>query len=287
MSRFKKNLIFLIVYILLVSSAIQFAYTTSNFPRFNAYFFPVITVMMILTIILPLFEKWAALPAFGIWGIAYISIWLALGGELNGEQFTMLLVELTFLALGIILVRETTLSFKDLESTIDKLIFSSYASRALVLEDALEEIQTELSRSRRYHRPLALVVITPELDLHKAEFQGAPRAVQKHLASKYILAQIAEIIEKEARRTDIIIKQNKPDRFIVLCPETQSSNTNTLIRRVVEKTREQVGVQVGFGVASFPEEALTFEELLQKAEAKLVTPGAFTLNEKQAPVKTK
>jgi GGDEF domain-containing protein len=101
--------------------------------------------------------------------------------------------------------------------------------------------------------------------------------IQKQLARRYVMAQIAEILDKEARNTDTIVKQDKPDRFIILCPETQTSNTNTLIRRVVEKTRAQVGVQVGFGVAAFPEEAMTFEELLQKAEQKMIKPGAFSV----------
>ena len=182
MSRFKKSLIFLLIYILLVSSLIQFVQTTTNFPRFNPYFFPTLTVAMILTILIPLLEKWAVLPAIGVWAIAYIAAWLALGGKLAGEQFTVLLVELAFLAIGILLMRETTRSYQELETTLDKLIFASYSGRALVLEDALDEIQAELSRSRRYHRPLALIIIAPEPNFEKIEFHAAPKELQTQLA---------------------------------------------------------------------------------------------------------
>ncbi len=281
MSRFKKNLVFLILYILLVSSFIQFG-LSANVLNFSPYFFAVLTTAIILSILAPTLQRWSLLVALGLTVIAYIVLWFALGGALSGDQFTILALELVFLVAGMMLAREITLSFHEMEQTIDKLIFATFSGRALLFEEAAKVIQTELARSRRYNRPLSLVIIEPEQDAVGAEFQPVSRVntgqeIQKQLARRYVMAQIAEILDKEARNTDTIVKQDKPDRFIILCPETQTSNTNTLIRRVVEKTRAQVGVQVGFGVAAFPEEAMTFEELLQKAEEKMVKPGAFSV----------
>lgn len=277
MSRFKKNLVFLILYILLVSSFIQFG-LSANALRFSPYFFAVMTTAIILSLLAPAtLRRWPLLAALGLTVIAYAALWFALGGRLTGEEFTLLTLELVFLAAGMMLAREITLSFREMEQTIDKLIFAAFSGRALLFEEAAKVIQTELARSRRYNRPLSLVIIEPDPAAAGAEFQSTPHEIQNQLARRYAMAQIAEILDREARNTDTIIKQDKPDRFIILCPETQTSNTNTLIRRVVEKTRAQVGAQLGFGVASFPEEALTFEELLQKAEAKMVRPGAFSL----------
>ena len=281
MSRFKKNLVFLILYILLVSSFIQFG-LSANVLNFSPYFFAVLTTAIILSILAPTLQRWSLLVALGLTVIAYIVLWFALGGALSGDQFTILALELVFLVAGMMLAREITLSFHEMEQTIDKLIFATFSGRALLFEEAAKVIQTELARSRRYNRPLSLVIIEPEQDAVGAEFQPVSRVntgqeIQKQLARRYVMAQIAEILDKEARNTDTIVKQDKPDRFIILCPETQTSNTNPLIRRVVEKTRAQVGVQVGFGVAAFPEEAMTFEELLQKAEEKMVKPGAFSV----------
>lgn len=281
MSRFKKNLVFLILYILLVSSFIQFG-LSANVLNFSPYFFAVLTTAIILSILAPTLQRWSLLVALGLTVIAYIILWFALGGALSGDQFTILALELVFLVAGMMLAREITLSLHEMEQTIDKLIFATFSGRALLFEEAAKVIQTELARSRRYNRPLSLVIIEPEQDAVGAEFQPVLRVntgqeIQKQLARRYVMAQIAEILDKEARNTDTIVKQDKPDRFIILCPETQTSNTNTLIRRVVEKTRAQVGVQVGFGVAAFPEEAMTFEELLQKAEQKMIKPGAFSV----------
>lgn len=281
MSRFKKNLVFLVLYILLVSSVIQFGLSTTVL-NFNPYFFAVLTPAIILSILAPTLQRGALLAALSLTVIAYVALWFALGGGLSGEQFTILTLELLFLVTGMMLGREINLSFGEMEQTIEKLIFSTFSGRALLFSEAAKVIQTELARSRRYDRPLSLVIIEPDAAAIGADVQPLPRFttgmdIQHQLSRRYMMAKIAEVLDKEARNTDIIIKQEKPDRFIILCPETQTSNTNTLIRRVVEKTREEVGVQVGFGVAAFPEEAMTFEELLQKAEQKMVKPGAFSV----------
>lgn len=276
MSRSKKNLVFLILYILLVSSVIQFGLSVDVL-TIRPYFFAVLTTAIILTILAPALERWRLLAALGLTVALYIALWFGLGGSLSNDQFAILALEVVLLVTGMMLAREITLAFRELEQTIEKLIFATFSGRALLFEEAAKVIQVELARSRRYDRPLSLVIIEPDSAGIAAQFQPAPKEIQKHLTHRFAMAQIAEILDKEARNTDIIIKQEKPDRFIILCPETQTSNTNTLIRRVVEKTRAQTGVQVGFGVAAFPEEAMTFEELLQKAEAKMVKPGAFSL----------
>ena len=92
MSRFKKNLVFLILYILLVSSFIQFG-LSANVLRFSPYFFAVLTTALILSILAPTLQKWSIVTALGLTAIAYIALWFALGGRLSGDQFTILALE--------------------------------------------------------------------------------------------------------------------------------------------------------------------------------------------------
>lgn len=286
MSRFKRHLVVLILYIVLLSFATQFL-KASNFFQFQDYFFPTLAVAILLTVIVPFFEKWAAFPLLSIWWLAYAVLWFMTGASLTTSGITNFIIEFVLLSLGVILAKKANASFQELEHTLDRLVFAGFTGRALMLDDAAEEIKTELTRSRRYHRPLSLVVIEPDPSTLQDEFQPTLKEIQQHMAKRYVMAHIAEIIDQEARRTDLIIKQDKPDRFIILCPETQSSSTNTLIRRIVEKARDKTGIMVGFGVASFPEEALTFEELVNKADTKLVKPGAYTITEPKQPAQIK
>jgi hypothetical protein len=56
---------------------------------------------------------------------------------------------------------------------------------------------------------------------------------------------------------------------MVLCPETDFPNASLLAQRIAQAIKERTSLRVLWGVAAFPEEALTFEDLLQKARERL------------------
>jgi GGDEF domain-containing protein len=92
------------------------------------------------------------------------------------------------------------------------------------------------------------------------------------------MGKISEVINAIARRPDLIIKLDQPERFILVCPETSASSSNMLIQRIQSTVETDLGVSVSWGVATFPDDALTFEDLLHKANAKLVKSSNFSLS---------
>jgi len=94
--------------------------------------------------------------------------------------------------------------------------------------------------------------------------------IQNNLARRYALGKISEVISSTARRPDLVINQEQSDRFVLLCPETNVANSEILRQRIQSVVKGSLGVSVSIGVASFPDDALTFEELLHKASAKLL-----------------
>ena len=90
------------------------------------------------------------------------------------------------------------------------------------------------------------------------------------MVSRFVSVSLAKIITREARRTDLIISQGEGDnRFLILCPETKGRDTINLAERIRSTVMDRLGVDINYGIASFPEEALTYEELLQRAEFQL------------------
>jgi hypothetical protein len=51
-------------------------------------------------------------------------------------------------------------------------------------------------------------------------------------------------------------------RFIALCPETGPDNVTFLAKRISDAVEVQTGLRVRYGISSFPDEALNFEDLL-------------------------
>jgi GGDEF domain-containing protein len=66
-------------------------------------------------------------------------------------------------------------------------------------------------------------------------------------------------------------------RFVILCPETDSDNCGVLADRIRGAVSGEMGDRVSWGIASFPQETLEFEELLHKAIQRL--------NQKSEPIK--
>jgi len=74
-------------------------------------------------------------------------------------------------------------------------------------------------------------------------------------------ARIGQAIGDSIRQTDLLI-QDHIGRFVILCPETDLENAFFLAERTRNIVEEHTGLHVNCGVASFPDEALTFEDLL-------------------------
>jgi GGDEF domain-containing protein len=154
-----------------------------------------------------------------------------------------------------------------INSLLEGLSASTYPNRTLEIKRAEDRISAELTRSRRYHHPLSLLLV--ELD-KKAEGDDIKvvKGLQKDLLHRFALARIGQIISDRARETDLILR-DRAGRFLLLCPETNSENSLLFGDRIRRAVMESMGADVNWSFASFPEDALTFEELVEFAEHRL------------------
>jgi len=95
------------------------------------------------------------------------------------------------------------------------------------------------------------------------------KSIQHDLLSRFTTARVGQIIDDRIRQTDLVLKDYK-GRFVVLCPETDFASASLLAKRISQAIEERISLRVLWGAASFPEEALTFDDLLQKARERLV-----------------
>jgi hypothetical protein len=177
-------------------------------------------------------------------------------------------VEFILLEMGVWLAYRLALQISHAESIMDSLALSAFPNRAHDIDSENQRIRIELTRSRRYHRPLSVLIIQSEPEDEKTTREML-RSIQHDLLSRFTFARVAQIIDDCIRQTDLVLRDHK-GRFIVLCPETDFSNATLLAKRISQAIKERTDLGVLWGVAAFPEEALTFEDLLQKARERLV-----------------
>jgi diguanylate cyclase (GGDEF)-like protein len=99
-----------------------------------------------------------------------------------------------------------------------------------------------------------------------------------HLAGDYVLKTIAEILKKEIKGSDIVARYGG-EEFIILFPDTTKENAVKICEKLRQKIKDfkfpneesqpNGDLTISFGVASFPEDGITPEELIKKADMAL------------------
>lgn len=123
----------------------------------------------------------------------------------------------------------------------------------------------EIGKTRRYSRPLSLIMF--DIDNFKKI-----NDTYGHDVGDYILSTIAKIITGHLRKTDVFARWGG-EEFVVMCPETDMTNTTNLAERLREAVANYAfdhvpQVTCSFGVGAFGEEN-NVDELIKIADDKL------------------
>lgn len=135
----------------------------------------------------------------------------------------------------------------------------------------LDRLKEERIRAERYHRLLSLILF--DID-HFKRYNDA----NGHPAGNEVLRKIAEILKVEAREVDIVARYGGEEMVIIL-PEASRRSAHELadrVRHAIEQTlfprmeSQPLGrITVSAGVATFPVDAATEEDLIKKADKSL------------------
>jgi hypothetical protein len=140
---------------------------------------------------------------------------------------------------------------------------SAFPNQATELETASSLISNEVTRSRRYHRPFSILIfqVAPQ---NKYAYQELFRNFQRELLNRFSSARMGQLIGERIRQTDILLR-DRVGRFVVLCPETNKENALLLGERINDALKDGTGLKISWGCSSFPDEALTFDDMITRA----------------------
>jgi len=128
-------------------------------------------------------------------------------------------------------------------------------------------IETEIQRSNRYHTSISLIFIDIDYFKNVNDNHG-------HLVGSKMLVEMGQMIIKCLRSIDIVARYGG-DEFVVVLPQTTPKAAAQIAERIRKSVEQNVflkkegynlRVTASFGVASYPENAKTKEDLLRLAD---------------------
>ena len=130
----------------------------------------------------------------------------------------------------------------------------------------MEALSAEWKRSTRAGRSFSVVLM--DLDRFKFvnDFYG-------HLDGDLVLQRVAHILELNSRRSDVVARYGG-DEFVILMPETDSTQSHQMAAKLrswicSDPVLREKNVTSSFGVATFPLNGSTPQELIQVADASM------------------
>jgi len=233
-----------------------------------------------VTIAVPQIQQVKRSIAMAFWSIIYLLIKIfVFSRPVMGGVYTYLsIAELAMLLALVLMAYQVTNATQNIENAVEKITMGHGGAYVKQLSEASNIIQREMFRSRHYRHPLGVIVVQPNLDDTNPDAHQIIREAQSKMVESFIVNNAANTLQKFLRPTDIILEDRESKRFYIVCPETPKSNLKILLEYVEDVTADEMGVGAKCGFATFPDEAVVFEDLLQKSVERL---GADPLPESE------
>ncbi|MFB0536331.1 MAG: hypothetical protein ACETWR_15250 [Anaerolineae bacterium] len=222
-----------------------------------------VPVMAALTILVPHLRK----VALGWIMVLSIPIFLVLkawlGYRVWGTAIPLTVTEICAIALTTTLAHWVGNGVGEFERAIARITIGQVGKLPELFSTGQAEMYREMRRARHHQRPLALMAIGIEEESIQVVLDRMVQEAQQAMMKQYVLSDVARTLCDELEDYNIIAQRN--DRFLALLPEVTSEQLTDLAGRLREAVSGQAGVTLQIGTASFPEDAVTFESLVEKA----------------------
>jgi two-component system cell cycle response regulator len=132
-----------------------------------------------------------------------------------------------------------------------------------------ETLERELSRARRYDRPLALMMFDIDHFKRCNDTYG-------HRAGDHVLRHMADLVRQRARKVDVVARYGG-EEFAVILPEIDlagAAQFGDSLRRMVEDEEfviegRRIPLAISVGVADLESAVANADDLIKKADARL------------------
>ena len=270
MHRMRRSIGVLLIYLTILFNLERLGLGGENAIHIEFFVYVLSIGAILALLVIPVLRRASLRVVLAAGGVVYLLAKLVFSSPVAmwGGVYTYLTItEITLYLLGITLAYAVARGLNEFEEAVINITFADVSRRVQKLDLAAEDIQQELIRSRRHHRPLTVLVAKFDPRSIDVALHRHVQEIQQTMMTRYAHIGLARLISQQARRIDVVADQEEQERFIILSPESDVAGAAALAERIRAAAEQQLGITVAFGVAAFPQDALTFEELVAYAEA--------------------
>ncbi|HEX6384832.1 MAG TPA: hypothetical protein VF177_09195 [Anaerolineae bacterium] len=272
MSHFKLSLVNLVLGLAIFFNVERLDFGQENFVDIQSfvYLFGIVAILSVM--LLPPLSRLPVSLSLTLWlGLFLICKFLVFNTRpVLGSVYTYLTITEAGLIAGlVVLAHRVGNGLQDFLEAVKNITLAKIGQQILQVEEAGELVRAEMTRSRHYHRPLSVIVAAPEADAVQVALPRLLQEAEQAFVHRYATARLAALMRKELRLIDTVLEDHQNSRFIILCPEINGQGCDVLVERIRAAVGQQLGVNIRCASASFPDKALTFEELISQAESQL------------------
>jgi len=264
MKRLRVRLLLLIGWLIVFNSAERLI----NPINITAVTYSLVIAMVVVILAAPKFIKipvWATMT-ISIGLLLVIKFWAGLPLRITEVVFSI--TEVCAVVATALLTHWVNQAIIDFEHAVDHITIGDLDRLNNNGSNGESVLYREIRRARNHKRPLAVLSISvDEKSVHYA-LDRIVKETQAAMARHYALSGVSKILCNALEDCDVIVQCN--NHFLVLLPETTSDNVPRLIERLRRKVQTDVGVDINVGMATLPEDGLTYEGLIDKANLAMV-----------------
>ncbi len=124
-----------------------------------------------------------------------------------------------------------------------------------------EVLPREVERAKRYKHCICFLVI--DIDNFKVY-----NDTNGHLAGDRLLQVLSKVLINSIGAADMAFRYGG-EEFVIICPETPKEGGRKIAERLLNLIRKETSLTVSIGIASYPDDSQSKDELIMKADSAL------------------
>jgi hypothetical protein len=236
---------------------------------------PTYVLAAILLMVGLLLPQWRPISTVGMFAFAFFAFMvtkLLYGRPYWGEAFTYLtLFELTGVLITTAFAHRVGQLTADFVETLHSLFLSDLERRVYPPGQAEAIVKREMQSTRRQNHPLSILLVRADAGEANIKLSPIAHEIQRLVTQRLGLVALTRLLAGNLRPSDLIVEEINRGQWLLMTSVARRGQAYAILRRLDDQTKKQFGIPLRYGIASFPEQGLTFEDLIAQAEQDLKT----------------